>query len=64
MPNPTKPAPPFPLASDPAPEPDLRERPHPITFFVSGRERSSILRALRRLDGDRVFALKRALGLV
>lgn len=47
----------------PAPPPDKRDLPHPITFFVTGRERAQILRALRRLDGDRVFALKRALGL-
>ncbi len=47
----------------PAPAPDSRDLPHPITFFVTGRERAQILRALRRLDGDRAFALKRALGL-
>ncbi|HZW09543.1 MAG TPA: hypothetical protein VFF69_06550 [Phycisphaerales bacterium] len=47
----------------PAPAPDARDLPHPLTFFVTGRERAQILRALRRLDGDRAFALKRALGL-
>ena len=47
----------------PSQPPDKRDLPHPITFFVTGRERAQILRALRRLDGDRVFALKRALGL-
>ncbi|VAX40645.1 hypothetical protein MNBD_PLANCTO03-2438, partial [hydrothermal vent metagenome] len=47
----------------PAEPPDCRDLPHPVTFFMSGRERSQILRALRRIDGDRVYALKRALGL-
>jgi hypothetical protein len=47
----------------PAPPPDCRDLPHPLTFFVTGRERAQILRALRRLDGNRAFALKRALGL-
>lgn len=47
----------------PAEPPDARDLPHPVTFFMTGRERSQVLRALRRLDGDRVFALKRALGL-
>lgn len=47
----------------PAEAPDVRDLMHPVTFFVTGRERRQILRALRRLDGDRVFALKRALGL-
>ncbi len=49
--------------SSPAEPPDVRELPHPITFFVSGKERQQILRALRRIDGNRVFALRRALGL-
>lgn len=47
----------------PAEPPDARELPHPLTFFVNGRERQQILRALRRIDGNRVFALRRALGL-
>ncbi len=47
----------------PAEPPDARDLPHPVTFFMTGRERSQVLRALRRLDGDRVFALKRALNL-
>ncbi len=47
----------------PVEPPDCRDLPHPVTFFMTGRERSRILRALRRIDGDRVFALKRALGL-
>ncbi|MFG0260112.1 MAG: hypothetical protein ACF8LK_07135 [Phycisphaerales bacterium JB041] len=47
----------------PATPPDVRDLPHPITFFVTGRERRRILRALRRIDGNRVFALRRALGL-
>ncbi len=47
----------------PAEPPDSRDLPHPVTFFMTGRERLRILRALRRIDGDRVFALKRALGL-
>lgn len=51
------------VPSRPAEPPDARDLPHPVTFFMTGRERSQVLRALRRLDGDRVFALKRALGL-
>lgn len=47
----------------PAAPPDVRDLPHPLTFFVSGRDRRRILRALRRVDGDRAFALKRVLGL-
>lgn len=47
----------------PAEPPDRRDLRHPLTFFVTGRERARILRALRRLDGDRVFALMRALNL-
>ncbi len=49
--------------SHPAEPPESRDLPHPVTFFMTGRERSRILRALRRIDGDRVYALKRALGL-
>lgn len=49
--------------STPAAPPDVRDLPHPITFFVSGRERRQILRALRRIDGNRVCALRHALGL-
>ena len=52
-----------PSRASPAEPPDVRELPHPITFFVNGRERQQILRALRRIDGNRVFALRRALGL-
>lgn len=52
-----------PPATPPATPPDVRDLPHPITFFVSGRDRRQILRALRRIDGNRVFALRRALGL-
>jgi hypothetical protein len=47
----------------PAAPTDARDLPHPITFFVTGRERAQILRALRRIDGNRAFALRRALGL-
>ena len=50
-------------APAPAPAPDSRDLPHALTFFMTGCERLQILRALRRLDGNRVFALKRALGL-
>jgi hypothetical protein len=57
----TPPGAPDPCA--PAEPPDLRDLRHPLTFFVTGRERARILRALRRLDGDRVFALMRALNL-
>ncbi|MDQ7012967.1 MAG: hypothetical protein Q9O74_03615 [Planctomycetota bacterium] len=52
-----------PSRTAPAEPPDVRELPHPITFFVNGKERQQILRALRRIDGNRVFALRRALGL-
>ncbi|MFG0241877.1 MAG: hypothetical protein ACF8R9_03725 [Phycisphaerales bacterium JB054] len=52
-----------PPGTPPATPPDVRDLPHPITFFVSGRDRRQILRALRRIDGNRVFALRRALGL-
>ena len=52
-----------PPVTPPAMPPDVRDLPHPITFFVSGRDRRQILRALRRIDGNRVFALRRALGL-
>lgn len=52
-----------PRANGPAEPPDMRELPHPLTFFVSGRERQQILRALRRIDGNRVYALRSALGL-
>jgi hypothetical protein len=47
----------------PGPPPDARDLPHPLTFFVTGRQRARILRALRRIDGDRSFALLCALGL-
>ena len=50
-------------APAPEPAPDSRDLPHALTFFMTGCERLQILRALRRLDGNRVFALKRALGL-
>lgn len=52
-----------PPATPPVTPPDVRDLPHPITFFVSGRDRRQILRALRRIDGNRAFALRRALGL-
>ena len=39
------------------------ELPHPITFFVTGRERTEVLRALRALHRDRTVALLRALGI-
>ncbi|MCW5774940.1 MAG: hypothetical protein KIS87_00650 [Phycisphaeraceae bacterium] len=43
--------------------PDTRELPHGLTIFLNGRDRARVLRALRRLDGNRAVALKRALGL-
>jgi len=57
--SPDRPAPP----TGPAEPADCRDLPHPVTFFMTGRERAQILRALRRIDGNRLFALKRALGL-
>lgn len=61
QPAPAKPAAPAAEALPDAPDP--RDLPQPLTFFVSGRERAQILRALRRIDGNRAFALKRALRL-
>lgn len=61
--RPDAPVSPAPSPPTPATPPDVRDLPHPITFFVSGRDRRQILRALRRIDGNRVFALRRALGL-
>lgn len=48
---------------EPKAAPDVRDLPHPLTFYMTGRERLQILRALRRLDGNRLYALKRALNL-
>ncbi len=50
--------PPAPAA--PAPQSAL---PHPITFFLTGRERTDVLRALRAVDRDRTAALLRTLGI-
>ncbi|QKK09902.1 MAG: hypothetical protein HND58_18260 [Planctomycetota bacterium] len=61
--RPDAPVSPAPSPPTPATPPDVRDLPHPITFFVTGRDRRQILRALRRIDGNRVFALRRALGL-
>jgi hypothetical protein len=49
---------------EPKAAPDVRDLPHPLTFYMTGRERLQILRALRRLDGNRLCALKRALNLI
>ncbi|HRQ71743.1 MAG TPA: hypothetical protein PLU35_01810 [Phycisphaerales bacterium] len=43
--------------------PDARDMPHGLTIFLTGRDRARVLRALRRLDGNRAVAIKRALGL-
>ncbi len=50
--------PPAPAA--PAPQSQL---PHPLTFFLSGRERTEVLRALRAVHRDRTAALLQALGI-
>lgn len=50
--------PPAPAA--PAPQSQL---PHPLTFFLTGRERTEVLRALRVVHRDRTAALLRALGI-
>ncbi len=42
-----------------APVPDVL--PHALTFFLQQRERSAVLRALKRLNPDRRAALLRAL---
>ena len=52
------PGPPAPAA--PAPRSRL---PHPLTFFLTGRERAEVLRALRAVHRDRAAALLRALGI-
>ncbi len=54
----TTPTPPQP---HPPPNPDAL--PHPITFFTTARERSAILKALRRLSPDRRTALCKSLGI-
>jgi len=47
----------------PAPAPDVRDLPHALTIFLTGRERARVLRQLRRIDGDRRIALLTALGI-
>ena len=47
----------------PAAPPPQAALPHPITFFVTGRERTEVLRALRAVHRDRTVALLRALGI-
>jgi len=37
--------------------------PHPVTFFVTARQRTRILRALRAIHPDRAVALQSALGI-
>lgn len=37
--------------------------PHPMTFFLTARQRARIVRALRRIHPDRSRALLIALGL-
>ncbi len=45
------------------PPPDPANLPHAITFFTTARERSAILKALRRLAPDRRTALCKSLGI-
>lgn len=52
-----------PRVPKPKEAPDARDLPHALTVFLTGRDRARVLRALRRLDGNRAVALKRALGL-
>lgn len=46
----------------PAPAGGQGELPHALTFFLTGGQRAAVVRALRRIDRDRVRALLRALG--
>ena len=41
----------------PAKPPPVADLPHPLTFFLTGRERAAVLRALRRIHADRAVAL-------
>jgi len=47
----------------PAQAPPIDDLPHPLTIFVSSRDRKRILAALRRINTDRAVALLTALGL-
>jgi hypothetical protein len=48
----------------PAQPPDVRDLPHGLTIFLTGRQRAQVLRKLRRIDGNRTVALLTALGLM
>lgn len=48
---------------NPAPPPRAADLPHPITFHTTSRERSAILKALKRLDPNRRTALCKSLGI-
>lgn len=52
-------APAHPLS--PPPNPDAL--PHPLTIFTSRRERSAVIKALKRYDPDRRAALCKALNI-
>lgn len=52
-----------PAPPQPHPPPNPEALPHPITFFTTARERSAILKALRRLAPDRRTALCKSLGI-
>jgi hypothetical protein len=54
---------PTPKPPQPHPPPSPDALPHPITFFTTARERSAILKALRRLAPDRRTALCKSLGI-
>lgn len=56
--TPTNNTPPAPSAP-----PDINDLPHPLTIFVSRRDRKRIIAALRRIDADRGNALMKALGI-
>lgn len=51
-------------ADAPAQPPDVRDLPHGLTIFLTGRQRALVLRKLRRIDGNRTVALLTALGLM
>jgi hypothetical protein len=47
----------------PAAPPDPADLPHPLTFFLTSRERTLVLRALRHIHANRARALLLALNI-